>query len=102
MTRFLATFEATGGIVRVYSTDHPPPEPYLFAVDIVGDEGTATIKALSTDRLTPGAWLAVKARLRERGFHTVRWTRRDPVSGLMRPTIVKTGIAPGDPDFNPL
>lgn len=62
--------EITGMILRL--SDTPEARTYGAAMFVVGDEGVATIKAAMS--VPPGAHSAVRRALRERGFHTMRWS----------------------------
>ncbi len=76
----IATFETTTGIVRVLTgTD---PYVYSCAVAIVGDEGTAIVKALTQPPggLTTAHRTAIFDALRKAGFEHVHWRRRDPLA----------------------
>jgi hypothetical protein len=67
---------------------------------VVGDQGSAEIRALATAELTPADCVAVRACLRARGYHTVQWTRRDAATGRLRKVRVPTGLAHDDPSVN--
>lgn len=83
MTRLTATFETTTGIVRVLVPGADDPYAYDAAVVVVGDEGTAIIKALTEP---PGGYTqahrtAILAALGRAGFRTAVWRRRKWVDG---------------------
>ena len=49
-------------------------DPFLFAIQVIGDEGVATLKALTSDGnpIIAYRW-QIRARLKALGFHTARW-----------------------------
>jgi hypothetical protein len=96
----IARLEPVVSIIRLYAADAPPPAPYRMALVVVGDQGSAEIKALATAELTPADCVAVRACLRARGYHTVQWTRRDAATGRLRKVRVSTGLAHDDPTVN--
>ena len=49
-------------------------DDYDLCVTVIGDEGVATIKGLTT-AVSTAHRRAIFARLRQLEFHTVRWTR---------------------------
>jgi hypothetical protein len=96
----IARLEPVVGIIRLYAEHTPPPAPYRLALVVVGDQGSAEIKALATADLTPADCVAVRRCLRSHGYHTVRWSRRDPDTGEMRMVSAPTGLAMDDPTVN--
>jgi hypothetical protein len=90
MSEFAASFEISGGFVRVYAPGAPPPAPFLFGLGVVADGGIAIIKALSTTDLTPAQCAAVRECLRA-SRRTIRpSTRPDPRAGILPAPTLRT------------
>jgi hypothetical protein len=74
-----AHFEPTGGIVRIFRNGEGFGAPFDLSLAVVGDEGVATLKALSSDGdLSRADFSAIAECLRKAGFHKMRWTRHSP------------------------
>ena len=73
-----ADLELTGGVLRLLSDDARFGDPFLGVATVVGDEGTATVKALmlqpcvAFDRAVDAA---ICDALRRAGFSRVRFSR---------------------------
>ena len=73
-----ADLELTGGVLRLLSDDARFGDPFLGVATVVGDEGTATVKALM---LQPGVVFsravdaAMRDALRRAGFERARFSR---------------------------
>jgi|GEM_PF-6543907 hypothetical protein len=73
-----AHFEPTAGVIRVYRHGNQWGDPFDLALAVSGDEGVATLKALSHATPRPDDFAAIAQALRAAGFHTMRWTRHRP------------------------
>lgn len=70
--------EITSAILRIGPNYRTYGDPFCFAVQVTGDEGTATLKALTS----PGCPIVayrnqIRDVLRDLGFHTARWSETD-------------------------
>lgn len=76
-TKPTAALEVTGAIIRVFADGGEFGAPFSYAVSVVGDEGTATLKALRGDGLNidKAQREAIKDSLREAGFKKAVWRR---------------------------
>ena len=89
---YTARLEPLVSVIRVYSADALPPAGYVLSVVVQGDEGSAQIKGLVAADLLPGHCAAMLRCLRDAGYHTVWWVRRDSVTGEERSVIRRTGL----------
>ena len=99
-TRMTARFEKTVGVIRVYAPDAPPPASYIMSVVVVADQGVASVRALSMVGLNQQHYAVIRDCLRDQGFHTMEWTRRNKKTGKMRRESHSTGLDKDDPRVN--
>jgi hypothetical protein len=85
--------EITGGVLRIFRNGGRWPDPFDYSMFYIGDEGTATLKALVRASPQPCEFRAIAHVLLQNGFHTMRWTRHRANGAVMVKTFMTERMA---------